>query len=368
MRLLAALALVLAGTHPQSQSTSRISVAGASVRLGLRCQAAALIEAVSGDADGDGRLDAAELATARATVEVYVTQRYRLTALGGGSAQSSVALALASLSPVPAADAPPGEPWVEIELGATLPEPPRALRAEVELFLEANPLHRDTATVLWNDEAPRVFVAGPEASGWMFEPAARRRPSVVASFVREGALHILHGADHLAFLLALLLASRRLASLAATVTAFTAAHSLTLALAALDVLRVPARPVELAIALSIVYVALENVLAPRSSARWVEAFAFGLVHGVGFASFLAQSLVAEPLRRSALLGFNLGVELGQLAVVVPLALLLRLLPGRRPRAPEGAARALAPTWARIAGSLVLAAVGLAWFADRAGWL
>jgi len=366
--LFALLFVLAAGPHPQSQSTSRIALTGASVRLELRCQALALIEAVGGDLDGDGALDERELASATASIERYVALHYRLTALEGADAAVAVELSPAQVALVPVADCPPGESWVQVELAATLSRPPRGLRAEIDLFRERNPLHRDTATVLWNDEAPRVFVAGPEAPTWTMEPAAVRRPSVIAAFVREGARHILSGLDHLAFLLALLLAARSLRSLVATITAFTAAHSLTLALAALDVVRLPSRAVELAIALSIAYVALENLLAPRSSARWIEAFLFGLVHGLGFASFLSQSLVAEPLRLSALIGFNLGVELGQLAVVLPLTLVLRIVPGRRKGPEPDAASAIAPRWLRASASAALAALSLWWFAGRAGWV
>jgi hydrogenase/urease accessory protein HupE len=366
---LALLLALAAGLHPQSQSTSRVALEGAKVRLELRCQSLAMIEAVGGDVDGDGALDERELASSRSAIERYVALHYRLAALDGAQAKDAIELSLTHLAPVPAAESPVGESWVQVELAGTLPRPPRGLRAEIDLFRDRNPLHRDTATVLWNAEPPRVFVSGPEASVWTIEPASVRRPSVIAAFVREGARHILGGLDHLAFLLALLLAARSLRSLVATITAFTAAHSLTLALAALDVLRLPSRAVELAIALSIAYVALENLLAPRSSARWIEAFLFGLVHGLGFASFLSQSLVAEPLRLSALVGFNLGVELGQLAVVAPLALVLRLVPGRRRgQEPDSAAASLAPSWLRASASAALAALSLWWFAGRAGWV
>jgi hydrogenase/urease accessory protein HupE len=365
---LALLLAIVAGPHPQSQSTSRVALEGTSLRLELRCQSLAWIEAVGGDLDGDGDLDERELASSSSAIERYVALHYRLAALDGADAAVAVELSLTKLAPVPAAESPLGESWIQLELSGALSRPPRGLRAEIDLFRERNPLHRDTATVLWNDEPARVFVAGPEASTWKIEPAAVRRPSVIVAFVREGARHILSGLDHLAFLLALLLAARSLRSLVATITAFTAAHSLTLALAALDLLRLPSRAVELAIALSIAYVALENLLAPRSSARWIEAFLFGLVHGLGFASFLSQSLVAEPLRLSALVGFNLGVELGQLAVVAPLALALRLVPGRRAGQEPESVPALAPSWLRASASAALAALSLWWFAGRAGWV
>jgi len=365
------LGLALAAVpHPQSHSTSRVRVEGRAVRLELRCQAAALIEAVGHDRDRDGALSAEELVEARLDAEAYVGRTYRLVVLDGSGAAQTVALRLRTLTPAASLRDLGDEPWVDAVLEGSTTLEPVALRAELELFRARNPLHRDVATVVWNDEPARVFLTGPGVSGWTFEPAARRRPGVLLGFGRLGLEHILSGWDHLCFLLALLLAARRLRSLVATVTAFTAAHSLTLALAALRLVHVPARPVELAIALSIAYVALENLLLPRSSSRWVEAFAFGLVHGLGFAGFLGQSLLDEPLKLTALAGFNLGVELGQLAVVVPLALALRVLPGARRAAggEQDEAPALAPLWARRGASALVAALGLWWFVGRAGWL
>jgi hypothetical protein len=144
--------------------------------------------------------------------------------------------------------------------------------------------------------------------------------SGVASFVRLGIEHILTGWDHLLFLVVLLLRGGRWLSLAKIITAFTLAHSVTLALAVLDIVTLPDRLVEAVIALSIAAVAAENLfLAPVVARRWIVSFAFGLVHGFGFSSALrALGLPAQGLLLS-LLGFNAGVELGQ-ALVVALAL------------------------------------------------
>jgi hydrogenase/urease accessory protein HupE len=137
-------------------------------------------------------------------------------------------------------------------------------------------------------------------------------------FVRLGVEHILGGYDHLLFLAALLLGVRGLRSVIATVTAFTAAHSLTLAAAALGVLELPPSIVEPAIAASIVYVGLENLLRGKIDSRWKLTFAFGLIHGFGFAGALRElglgTAAAELL--TALGSFNAGVEIGQLAVVM----------------------------------------------------
>jgi hypothetical protein len=140
------------------------------------------------------------------------------------------------------------------------------------------------------------------------------------SFVRLGIEHILTGWDHLLFLLVLLLRGGHWLSLAKIVTAFTLAHSLTLALAALDIVVLPARLVEAVIALSIALVAAENLfLRPVVVRRWLVSFCFGLVHGFGFSTMLrGLGLPAHGLLLS-LFGFNAGVELGQ-ALVVALAL------------------------------------------------
>ena len=131
-----------------------------------------------------------------------------------------------------------------------------------------------------------------------------------------GIEHILTGYDHLVFLACLLVPGGTWRSRVAIVSAFTAAHSLTLVLAATQVLTPPARFVELAIALSIAYVAVENVVADSQRPRWPTAFGFGLIHGLGFAGTLGT--LDLPVRQwlSAVLAFNLGVEIGQLAVVV----------------------------------------------------
>lgn len=150
------------------------------------------------------------------------------------------------------------------------------------------------------------------------------------SFVEAGLEHILFGIDHLMFVLGLIWLVRSRLMLLKTVTAFTIAHSLTLGAAVLDLWRLPAAPVEAAIALSIALLAVELVKTTRhaqpgltSRAPWLVAFGFGLLHGFGFATALGALQVGPNHVASALLGFNLGVELGQLAFV---ALLLALRP------------------------------------------
>jgi hypothetical protein len=173
-------------------------------------------------------------------------------------------------------------------------------------------------------------------------------------FFRLGIGHILGGYDHLLFLAALMLGGGGWLALLKIVTAFTIAHSLTLALATLGLVSIPARVVEPLIAASIVWVAVENLIRREGvSRRWMVSFAFGLVHGLGFADALHPlALPAWPLAR-ALLGFNLGVEAGQTLVImlaVPLVLWTHNASWR-------------PSAARAA-SLIVALVGAGWLVER----
>lgn len=177
----------------------------------------------------------------------------------------------------------------------------------------------------------------------------------VGSFFLLGIEHILTGYDHLLFLLALILRGGNIWSLLKIVTAFTLAHSITLALAALNIVTLPERLVEATIALSIAYVAAENLFMRKAvSHRWAVSFLFGLVHGFGFSNVLRElGLPREGLAWS-LLNFNLGVEVGQAAAVLAIVPLLMWL--RRSRWESRTVAAL---------SIATLAVGLVLFVERA---
>jgi hydrogenase/urease accessory protein HupE len=358
---LVACAVLLGASHPNSQSSSRIVVEGRRVEIELVCQTRSLVECVPIDGDGDFVLDPGELERGRAAALRYLGERYRISEPGS----APLAPDSASIEALPrgALD----EQRLRARFVSTAPAELAELEVRVRLFLEENPFHRDTATLSWNGEAPATWLFGEGVDTWRFEPAAKRRPGVLGGYLRLGVEHILTGYDHLAFLIALIVASRRIRSLAGVVTAFTAAHSITLGLAALGWVTVPGRLVEIAIALSIAYVGAENLLFRRPATRWVEAFLFGLIHGLGFASVLEESLLFEPLKFTALVGFNLGVEAGQLAIVLAVALALRWLPGDRRL--EAEARAwFAPRWLRLAASLAVTTLGAFWFVQRSGWI
>jgi hydrogenase/urease accessory protein HupE len=156
------------------------------------------------------------------------------------------------------------------------------------------------------------------------------RPRPFWGFLLIGVEHILLGFDHLAFLFALLIAGGTLREAVKIITSFTVAHSITLALATLELMAIPASVVEPLIAASIIYVGIENILRHKIERRWLLTFAFGLVHGFGFASALRELGVGAGVNAVApLLSFNLGVEVGQIAVaalVLPVIWKLRRHP------------------------------------------
>jgi hydrogenase/urease accessory protein HupE len=180
--------------------------------------------------------------------------------------------------------------------------------------------------------------------------------AVVKKFIPAGVHHILIGPDHLLFLVGLLLLGGSIRQLLIVVTSFTIAHSITLSLAALNIVTPPARLIEPAIALSIVYVGADNILAKggRDVRGWI-AFTFGFIHGFGFANVLREMDLPRRALGWSLFSFNIGVEIGQLFVVVLVATAFTMLRAKS----EWSRRHLA-----FAGSIVVIAAGAFWFVQR----
>lgn len=199
-------------------------------------------------------------------------------------------------------------------------------RPDAEVFVRISPLHAESVV--------RVLRA---TSASLTVPAERTRLATVRDYLRLGVQHILSGYDHLLFVLGLLLLIPSTRALAGAITAFTAAHSLTLSLATLGFVHFPTRAGEAVIALSIVFLARELMRpagAPPSLSQkrpWVVAFLFGWVHGLGFAGALAQVGLPAGDVPLALLGFNLGVEAGQLGCVAAALALLAMVRRAAPR-------------------------------------
>jgi hypothetical protein len=207
--------------------------------------------------------------------------------------------------------------------------------------------------VTFTDAEPDYLFDTEYADGSASTPArAGSLTQALARFFRLGVDHIFLGYDHICFLIALLVVGR-FRELVKIVTSFTAAHTITLILASLQIVRLPPRLVECAIAATIVYVAVENLLRTSLAHRWMLTFGFGLIHGLGFANVLIELGLPTAGRVRCLLAFNLGVEAGQLALVTA-AFPLVMLIGR-----SGNARVIR---AGVSGAVAL--FGIGWLVDR----
>jgi hydrogenase/urease accessory protein HupE len=198
---------------------------------------------------------------------------------------------------------------------------------------------------------------------WIDIEAAAGGLQVARTFVMHGIDHILFGFDHLLFVLALVLIARDWRSLLWTVTAFTAAHSITLTLATLGFVNVPGPPVEAAIALSILLLAAEIIRIRRGQSSltarrpWVVAFAFGLLHGLGFAGALADLSLPTGDIPLALLFFNIGVEIGQLLFIA--VVILVVASARRLKVPRPVGR-----YAFATATYAIGIMASVWFLER----
>lgn len=316
--------------------------------------------AIGLDSNDDGRITWGELRSHQRAVAAYALSRLQVDADG------------ASCSIRPTAhlvDQHSDGAYAVVRFTATCPLAPRVLQLRYSLFFDLDPLHRGLLR-LEDRDSTRTMVFSPEHGVQQAELAIGARWRTFLNFGHEGVRHIWTGYDHLLFLVSLLLPAvlRRephdwlsAASLrpvfwevAKIVTAFTLAHSITLSLAALGIVSLPARWVESAIAASVALAALNNLFPVLHTRLWSVAFAFGLVHGLGFASVLLDLGLPAGARLLALVGFNLGVEAGQLAIVgifLPIAFALR------------------GSWfyRRVAlqlGSLLIVGIALLWLAER----
>ncbi len=212
-----------------------------------------------------------------------------------------------------------GNMFAVLYFGAALEAVPERLDVHVDFFAAFGEEHKCIAKVLMPGKPlEQAVFAAHSAEQSFYAEGEKSLVEQAIAFVWLGIEHIFLGYDHIMFLLALIAVGGRLRSLVKIVTAFTLAHSITLCLAALEMVMLPAKWVEAGIALSIAYVALENFWLQRTEHRWILTFLFGLVHGFGFANVLRElGLPTEGLIAS-LLSFNIGVEVGQIAIVAVL--------------------------------------------------
>ena len=334
--LLLSVVPLVALAHKPSDSYLALRVEGAQLYGQWDIALRDLEYAIGLDANGDGEITWGELRAKHGEIAAYALTRLKLAANGKDCALEAAAHLV---------DEHSDGVYAVLRFEADCRAGPIAsLAVDYSLFFDLDPTHRGLLRI----ESPAGTLAGvlsPERANQGFALAGVSHWSQFSAYLREGVWHIWIGFDHVLFLLSLLLpavlasggAGRAFSQPAGRfapvfwdvfriVTAFTVAHSITLSLAALAVISLPSRLVESAIALSVVLAALNNLYPVVTRERWMVAFGFGLVHGVGFASVLADLGLPQGALVLALVGFNLGVEAGQLAIVamfLPLAYALR---------------------------------------------
>ena len=255
------------------------------------------------------------------------------------------------------AEAVPGKRAVRLAFEAVAPRPVAHVHVEARLF-PANAQHQTFLNAYADGRLVQQAVltaSQPAADAYGRDPAGTL--AVVRTFVAAGVHHIFIGPDHILFIVGLLLLGGGLARVLKVATAFTLAHSITLALAATGTVSIPSRVVEPLIALSIVYIGIETLRSRGTTRdrRTPLAFAFGLVHGLGFASVLREFGLPSGAMAWSLVAFNVGVEAGQACIVLAVMPALALLRASRPAA----------AWRTVAvGAWGIIAAGGFWFVQR----
>jgi hypothetical protein len=365
MKLLLSIVLALfacvAQAHKPSDAYVTLERSGAALTGQLDVALRDLDNALGLDANGDGEITWGELRARHADIAAYALDHFKVSSAGEACALRVVGHLV---------DTHTDGAYAVLRLTGACPQQGPTLAVDYTFFHDLDPQHRGllnfveagaSQSVVLSAEAPHRIVGG-ETSGAFAQ---------LALYLHEGVWHIWLGYDHILFLVSLLLpavlvrregawlpsASFRASfvDVAKVVTAFTLAHSITLSLAALGFVALPSRWVESAIALSVVLAALNNVFPVVANGRWLAAFGFGLLHGFGFAGALQDLGLPSGSLALSLAGFNLGVEAGQLAIVLaflPLAYAIRATTAYR-------------RVVLAAGSIAIAAVAAVWLAERA---
>jgi len=363
---LSLLASISAEAHKASDSYLTLSVDGAHLTGQWDIALRDLDLVLELDANRDSVIDWGEVRTRHAEIEAYAAQNLDIK-----SGQSACPITFGEQL----IDSHSDGAYAVLKLSASCPSAVDALTVNYRLLFEADAQHRGLLkleTRATDGGRPRVVSAVfPADNGTQtFTLGNGSTLSELGTYVADGVKHIAIGVDHILFLVALLLPAvlirdgrrwlpvtdMRTAfwSVLKIVTAFTIAHSITLSLASLNVVRLPSRLVESLIAASVLATAVDNIWPFLPRKRWLVAFSFGLIHGFGFASVLADLNLPNSSLLLSLLGFNVGVEIGQLilvALVIPLAYASR--------------RSTAyPRYALQTGSIAIAALSLGWLVER----
>jgi hypothetical protein len=300
------------------------------------------------DTDQNGVLSNAEIQAKRTELSKFLAQKIKV--LSGGQEATFEIKAASTIKNLGPKENTHSTLILTFRLEAGLKD----FGISYNLFLEGVSSASCVATIFYNDQLQEIIFR-PNNREFKLENHATID---FFGFIKLGIEHILTGYDHLLFVLSLLMLGGGLTYLLKVISAFTLAHSISLSLAALNIIHLPSKLVESSIALTIAFVAAENLwrkdVTALTKSRWIFTFVFGLIHGLGFAGVLEEIGLPQNNLALSLLGFNVGVEIGQLAVVVPAYLLLQALK----RIP----------WElrlRQAVSVFAVLAGLFWFVERA---
>lgn len=347
--------------HKPSDSYLSLSVSGSTVMGRWDIALRDLDYALTLDRNDDGTITWGEVRSRHKEIAAYALSRLTLTS------EKTICTTLAEEQLI---DHHTDGAYTVLRFTGECPSEVRTLDVDYRLFFDLDPQHkgllrfdgqRGTQSAIFSPEQNVLHLAVESSSIW----------SQVADYTSEGIRHIWTGYDHMLFLLALLLPAvlRRVEDrwepapdllsafreVVAIVTAFTVAHTVTLGLATLEVIALPSRLVESAIAASVVFAGISNLYPVLARRRWLVAFLFGLVHGFGFATVLADLGLPEGSLLLSLVSFNVGVECGQLVIVsvfLPLAFWLRR-------------SWIYPRVILVPGSLIIAGLAFLWLLERA---
>jgi len=317
--------------HKPSDSYLKIDVEGAAINGRWDIALRDLDYAIGLDSNQDDAITWGEVKAKHDEIAAYALSRLTL-----GSAEAQCAPVMGNHL----IDNHSDGAYAVLRFTATCPAEPSVLKIDYRLLFDVDPQHRGLLN-LSSQDGSRAGIFSVDEPVQQFTLAEPSKSAQFADYLQEGVLHIWAGFDHILFLLSLLLPAVLVRSIISgeawaaspgfktaswgvlkVVTAFTVAHSITLSLATLGVVSLPSRLVESAIAASVVLAAVNNIFPVVHGGRWIIAFCFGLIHGFGFASVLADLGLPQGWLLLALVAFNVGVEVGQLAIVavfLPLA-------------------------------------------------
>jgi hypothetical protein len=334
-----------AGAHDLNSSYTAVVVTPDSLQAAFTFDLSDLNRNFGIDTDHDENITRDELLAAMPAISDYVEQ--------------SVALAV-NFSPAELERRPGGftqddfgNIFINFNFGKKLNGLPAEISLNIDFFKKFGEQHKNLAKIVVGEQIQQAVFSSENPRQRFAIGGKVSLLNQIGEFTKLGIEHIFLGYDHIMFLFALIVIGGRLANLIKIVTAFTVAHSITLILAALEVLKLPSTIIESGIALSIAYVAAENFVIAQADHRWMLTFIFGLVHGFGFANVLRDLGLPATGLVPSLLAFNVGVEIGQLCIVAvffPLTLWL--------------ARKKFQRQVVFAFSSVILLFGLGWFVER----